>query len=203
MPAPIADPPPRDRLLRADEFLAWLKPGKHADLVDGEIYMHSPVNLRHARLLNFVERFLASYIRRHKLGELHRETFAVRLSSRNVFLPDLCYFTPDQVSRLAPACAPFAPALVIEALSPRTGHLDAGPKFAAYEEHGVNEYWLLDPDHATHQFFRREGEFLTEFAVGAERVESAILPGFWLRRSWLNPDDLPDEDACLSEIAPG
>jgi hypothetical protein len=73
---------------------------------------------------------------------------AVRLSSRNVFLPDLSYFTAEQVARLEATHAPFAPALVVEALSPttaaRTADRAVGPKFAAYEEHGVEEYWILD-----------------------------------------------------------
>ena len=43
---------------------------------------------------------------------------------------------------------PFAPTLVVEALSPNTAERDIGPKFAAYEEHGVNEYWILDPEAA-------------------------------------------------------
>ncbi len=109
------------------EFLDWLVPGVHADLIDGEKFMHSPVNFKHARLLNFLDRLMGSYIESHELGELHREVVAVRLSSRNVFLPDLSYFTPEQVALLEPSHAPFAPTLVVEALSPRTADRDVGP----------------------------------------------------------------------------
>ena len=41
-------------LLTAEDFLEWLEPGTCADLIDGEIFMHSPVSIRHARLLNFL-----------------------------------------------------------------------------------------------------------------------------------------------------
>ena len=37
-------------LLTAEDFLEWLEPGRGADLLDGE--MHSPVSIRHARLLS-------------------------------------------------------------------------------------------------------------------------------------------------------
>src|SRR5438128_12440627 len=104
-------------LLTAEEFLEWLKPGVHADLIDGEIVMHSPVNLRHADLLNFVDHLLRSYIELQKLGRLYREVVAVRLSPRLVFLPDLCFFTNAQVSLLKPTHAPIAPTLVVAALS--------------------------------------------------------------------------------------
>jgi Uma2 family endonuclease len=55
-------------LLTATDFLDWLEPGRHADLIDGEIFMHSPVSIRHADLLNFVDRVLGTYVDRHRLG---------------------------------------------------------------------------------------------------------------------------------------
>src|SRR6266516_2517330 len=189
------------QLWTADDFLDWLKPGIHADLIDGEKFMHSPVNFKHANLLNFLHLLLGMYVEAKKLGEIHREVVAVRLSTRNVFLPDLCFFTNEQVSRLAPAHAPFAPTLVVEALSPWSADRDVGPKFAAYEEHGVQEYWVLDPEHLAHRFYRREGELLVEFASGADLIKAQTVPGFWLKRSWLNPDHLPEVAPCLAETA--
>ena len=190
----------RHELLTAEDFLDWLEPGVHADLIDGEKFMHSPVNIRHARLLNFVDHLLRSYLEHRKLGQLFREVVAVRLSSRNVFLPDLAYFTNEQVEQLEEVYAPIAPTLVVEALSPRTADRDTGPKFAAYEEHGVQEYWILSPDAPIHRFFRREGELLVEFAEGEDRVPAQTIPGFWLKRSWLDPDNLPEVKTCLEEI---
>lgn len=190
------------QLWTADEFLEWLAPGVHADLIDGEKFMHSPVNFKHANLLNFLQLLLGLYIERKRLGRLYREVIAVRLGSRNVFLPDLCFFTNEQVVRLAPAHAPFAPMFVVEALSPGSDDRDTGPKFAAYEEHGVQEYWILDPEHLAHRFYRREGEFLVEFAAGADRIEARTIPGFWVKRSWLNPEQLPAVEACFREICP-
>jgi Uma2 family endonuclease len=187
----------------AEDFLEWLEPGVHADLIDGEKFRHSPVKLRHAKLLNFLDRLVAAYIERKKLGQLFREVVAVRLSSRNAFLPDLAYFTNEQVSRLRPTYAPFAPTLVAEALSPNTADRDVGPKFAAYEEHGVQEYWILDPQTLAHRFYRREGELLVEFAHGEEIIRAQTVAGFWVRRTWLNPDALPEVAGCLDEILRG
>ena len=49
------------------------------------------------RLLNFVHLLMGSYVDARNLGKLYREVVAVRLSARNVFLPDLAFFTQDQV----------------------------------------------------------------------------------------------------------
>ena len=161
------------QLWTADDFLGWLEPGIHADLIDGEKFMHSPVNLRHARLLNFMDHLMRSY---------------------------LAFFTNEQVAGLRHTHAPFAPTLVVEALSPNTADRDVGPKFAAYEEHGVQEYWVLDPETLAHRFYRREGELLVEFGHGEEVIRAQTVPGFWLKRCWPNPEQLPQVAACLDGI---
>ena len=167
--------------------------------------MHSPVSFRHATILNFLDRLLAAYVERHDLGRVDRENIALRLGPRDVFMPDLMFFNRAQVARLRPDYADFAPALVVEALSPRTAARDVGPKFAAYETHGVEEYWVLDPQTLAHRFYRRDasgGELLVEFAAhGEERIESRAVPGFWLRREWLDPGAPPPVAACLREVA--
>ena len=69
-----------DQILTADEFLAWLEPGTLADLIDGTIRMHSPVSLRHARLLSFVDRLVRSYV--EELRSSRSSQTAKRQSSR-------------------------------------------------------------------------------------------------------------------------
>jgi Uma2 family endonuclease len=189
-----------DEALSAREFLDWLEPDIHADLIGGEIFMHSPVSLKHARLLNFVDLLLRLYLSEHQLGELFREVVAVRLSERNVFLPDLCFFSNDQIPLLEPNCAPIAPKLTVEVLSPSSATRDFRQKFSAYEEHGVEEYWILDPEEHRHRFYRRDGALLKEYAVGDEKIEATTIPDFFLRRSWLNQPAFPDVKVCLTEI---
>lgn len=188
------------RLLTAEEFLDWLQPGVFADLIGGEIIMHSPVNLKHAGLINFLECLLRMYLEEEELGALHRETVAVRLGPREMFMPDLAYFTSEQARLLEPTHAPLAPTLVVEALSPATAKLDTGRKFAAYELHGVQEYWILDPDDLKHRFYQREGELLVEFGKSEDVIRSASIPGLWVKRAWLHPVKHPKVAEALREI---
>ena len=187
-------------LLTSEEFLNWLQPGTRADLIGGFIDMHSPVQFDHSKLTAFLDRLLGLYIEEEQLGELHREQIAVRLSPRETFMPDLAFFTNAQVARLPESHAPFAPTFVCEVLSPSSVKRDTEQKFAAYELHGVQEYWVLDPRKLVHRFYRRHVDVLEEFAEGAERIESVSIPGFWVKRAWLNPDKPPTVKACLAEI---
>jgi Uma2 family endonuclease len=70
----------------------------------------------------------------------------VRLAEGVVVQPDVLWLAPDSL------CVPvgdayFAgpPDLVVEVLSPSTARYDRREKFAAYEKHGVREYWIIDP----------------------------------------------------------
>ena len=187
-------------LLTSEEFLDWLQPGIHADLVGGRIHLHPPANLKYADLLNFLGHLLASYIEAESLGELYRTSVAVRLSPRETFMPDLAFFTNAQVARLPETHAPFAPTWVCEVLSPSSVKRDTEQKFAAYELHRVPEYWVLDPRKLVHRFYRLHVDVLEEYAEGADRIESMSIPGFWVKRAWLNPEKLPTVKSCLAEI---
>ena len=188
-------------LLTASDFLEWLEPGQQADLIDGEVFMHSPVPTRHAGLLNFVDAVLRLSIDRRGLGTLFREVVAVKLGCRNVFLPDLAFYGSDRSDAIKETHAEGAPDLVVEVLSRRTAERDIGPKFAEYEQHGVREYWILDPETLAHRFYRLEGEELVEYADGAVgRIDSQVLDGFFLRRAWLDPAALPRIDDAMGEI---
>ena len=119
-----------------------------------------------------------------------------------MFLPDLAFYRADRRPRIRDNHVEGAPDLVVEALSPRTADRDVGPKFAEYEQHGVEEYWILDPATLAHRFYRRQGELLVEYAVGGERIDSRVVTGFFLRREWLNPDNLPSIAETLA-LLPG
>ena len=72
------------------------------------------------------------------------------------------------------------PDLVVEVLSPRTRRRDKTLKFGAYEEAGVPEYWLVDPDARTVEVYVCEkGNGYVEFVRGGlgEEVWSSALPG--------------------------
>lgn len=77
-----------------------------------------------------------------------------------------------------------------------------GPKFAAYEEHGVSEYWVLDRKRWRIGFYRREegGELVEEFAAGEEIIRSRAVAGFWVKRAWLKA--LLEVAGALAEIVP-
>ncbi len=184
----------------AKDFMEWLEPGRSADLIDGQIFVRAPVSIRHANLVNFLDRLLGTYIDRDRLGELFREVVAVRLGSGSVFQPDLAFYRAERRSAFHPNHIEGAPDLVVEVLSPGTASRDSGPKFTAYERHGVIEYWMLNPQTLVHRFYRRVGDELVECAEGSAKVESQVVTGFFVMREWLDPERLPPLTESLATI---
>ena len=123
------------------------------------------IPIRHADLLNFVDGLLRAYVDQPGLGLLYREVVAVRLASRNVFMPDLAFYRSERAHLVRETHIDGPPDLVVEVSSNRTADRDVGPESAEYEP-------------------------LVEYAHDAARIESATVNGFVVMRNWLNPTAL-------------
>jgi Uma2 family endonuclease len=67
------------------------------------------------------------------------------LDDENVFQPDVLWMREGGKCRVEGKFLHGAPALVVEILSPATQQYDKNHKFRIYEQHGVEEYWIVDP----------------------------------------------------------
>jgi Uma2 family endonuclease len=83
--------------------------------------------------------------------EVYTAPFDVRLPSGDgdeqtftVVQPDISIICDK--SKLDDRGCVGAPDLIVEILSPATSKKDAKDKFYLYEENGVKEYWMVDPD---------------------------------------------------------
>ena len=74
------------------------------------------------------------------------------------------------------------PDLVIEILSSTTSNRDRGLKLKAYARHGVEEYWIVDPDQEAIEVYRlgREKYSLSQVFREPEILASSMLPNFAL-----------------------
>ena len=73
----------------------------------------------------------------------------VVLSDANVVQPDLLFVSRECEHIITRANIQGAPDLAVEIRSPSTAERDLTVKRRLYAEHGVREYWLVDPDAMT------------------------------------------------------
>jgi Uma2 family endonuclease len=85
--------------------------------------------------------------------------------------------------------------LVVEVISPgsRNRKRDTQEKFREYERAGVREYWLIDPKLKTARFYiaSPERRFVESLPEDDGVYRSTVVPGFFLRLSWLWQSPMP------------
>jgi hypothetical protein len=74
--------------------------------------------------------------------------------------------------------------VVFEVLSPRNTVFEMARKFAFYEEHGVEEYYIYDPDNNHLTVYLRRGEILARI----RKVEGFVSPRLGIRFDTSGPE---------------
>ncbi len=117
-------------------------------LIDGEVVIGMAPNVKHQRIvMKIIAKFLV--IAEQKQGEVLASPIEVYLDEYNIYEPDVLYLTPDSNCAVTDKNLRGAPELVVEVLSPSTAKHDRSGKFQAYQQHSVQEYWIVDPVHET------------------------------------------------------
>lgn len=172
-----------DESEQRQEFYRQITDGDKAEFINGEIIFHSPVKLRHNASSGNLYRLLSTFVMTHDLGFVGYEKILIALS-RNDYEPDICYFNPDKAASFTPDQMRFpAPDLVVEVLSDSTEQNDRGVKFEDYADHGVAEYWIVDPDGESVEQYRLasdEERAHYELHIKAQTgvIRSFVLPAF-------------------------
>lgn len=117
-------------------------------LIDGEVITAMPPIPKHQAIVGEIL-FLLMTIARKLGGKAFTSPIEVYLDEYNIYEPDVLYLTPDSNCMIEEKRLRGAPELVVEVLSPSTAKHDRQEKYMAYEKHGVQEYWIVDPAHET------------------------------------------------------
>lgn len=115
-------------------------------LINGEVVIGMPSIPKHQRIVREILVMLTVLARKIG-GEAYASPIELYLDEHNVYEPDVLYMSPDSKCKVKAKRLEGAPELVVEVLSPSTAKYDKRDKYAGYEQHGVQEYWIVDPVH--------------------------------------------------------
>jgi Uma2 family endonuclease len=187
-----------DRLqMSYEEYLQWADEDTHAEWVEGEVIVHRPAKDIHQATLGFLYGLLALFVAMFNLGRLRFAPFEVKIRpGRSSREPDILFIANKHLDRLSEDRFVGPPDLVVEIVSADSLQRDRRDKFNEYREAGVPEYWIIDPrrnkQRADFYALNENGQYDLFATEEDEKVESRILPGFWLRPDWLwEPDADP------------
>ena len=106
--------------------------------------------------------------------------------------PDVVFVCAENLSRIGGQYLSGPADLVVEIVSPDSRRRDRVEKLAEYEQAGVREYWVLDPNRRQAEFFilGDDGKYGT--ATCPDGIfHSRVLPGMWLKVEWFWQEPLP------------
>ena len=181
---------PQKKLTSA-ELLLLPDDGKRHELIDGVHYVTPSPRIPHQVLVGRIFVAMSNFLTGHQhLGRVFLSPVDVVMSEHNLVVPDLLFVARDQQSILTEANVQGVPALVVEVLSPSTRRRDEGIKRKLFDQKGVREYRVVDPQNCRVSICRRsaDGSFpivSTLTAAADEQIATPLLPGFELSLSEL------------------
>jgi Uma2 family endonuclease len=194
-----------DHPVTYEEFLKWAD-GSFAEWVDGEVIFTSPISLSHNDISVFLTRLLTEFVEVHDLGRVLAAPFQMKLSNvRRGREPDLMFVAKTHLARLTRTYLDGPADLAIEIVSPESVARDRSDKFSEYETEGVCEYWIIDPEAQSADFFvlNDEGRYTRMRLDDTGIYRSTVLDGLWINVNWLWQQPLPPLRQVLRELGLG
>lgn len=196
---------PRRRPRQRVSFEAFMasKADRFAEWVNGEVIEFMPAKKQHQLLAGFLYQLLALYARLSAGGKVMTAPYAMRVlnSARE---PDIMYVRAEGETQMGESYLLGPADLVVEIVCDDSVRRDRDEKYHEYAAAGVREYWVIDPRGGRRRadFFRlvAEGRYELFATEDDTRVESSVLPGFWLNPAWLWEAEARDPLLTLMEI---
>lgn len=182
--------------LTYEEFLREYD-GQYAEYVDGEVFANMSVTEKHDFLTNFLITILTFYVSTKKLGRICGEPYQMKMTLGEKIKgrePDIFFIKTENLDRIKEKFLDGAADLVIEVISPESIVRDTEDKFEEYEAAGVKEYWIINPNRRTVNFYGydEKGKYKMLPILADGKFESRVIEGLWLKIDWFWQDELPN-----------
>lgn len=172
-----------------EEYLRSSSEDVMTEWVDGEVIRMAPVAIRHQEIVVFLVQALGLYVAKHQAGVVLPAPIAMKLEKlARGREPDLLFVSQERTHLLEKTYLNGPADLVVEIVSPESVGRDRGEKFVEYEEAGIREYWLIDPERESAEFYeldQERGRYRAAVTEPEGVYQSRVVPGFFVRVAWL------------------
>ena len=184
--------PARSRMT-LDAFLNNTDEDFFGEWVSGKV-IRLEASEKHQERSGWLYSLLRIFVEEKGLGKVYSAPFPIRLNSTNAARePDLLFVSNDRMNNLHKTYLEGAPDIAVEFISLESRIRDRRDKFYEYAVAGVREYWIVDMERNTADFYLLDSEGLYNPLPlkAGNRFHSEVLSGFWLDAAWLWNDSPP------------
>lgn len=182
-----------------EAFIEWVDEDTSAEWEEGEVIFLSPTTVRHQLLAGFLLSLIGTYVEQQHLGKTIFAPFKMKIPGYGAE-PDVLVVLKQNESRLRKTYLDGPADLVIEVISPDSIERDRVKKFNDYEAAGVAEYWIIDPERETAEFYQLSGGHYVMADMPDGIYHSRELPGMRFPLVWLQVAHQPELLDALRSI---
>ncbi len=161
------------------DYLTWDE-SERWEIIDGTPHMQATPSRAHQEVLMELSVQIHNYLK-GKSCKVYPAPFCVRLDLeksdndiKNVVEPDITIVC--DTSKLDKRGCKGSPEMIIEILSPSTAKLDKIIKLNKYEQAGVQEYWIVEPDQRLVNVFTLDsGKYNIKIYSDEDKVKVSIF----------------------------
>ena len=159
---------------------ARLPEGAPYQLIGGQLIMTPSPIPYHQEISRNLEFKMLAFVEEQGSGHVYYAPLDVFFSDSDVYQPDIIFIRKEREEIIGKTKIEGAPDIVVEILSPSTAYYDLRKKFRVYEQSGVSEYWIVDPELKRIEVYENIGEKFNIYmeAEGEGKVSSKVLKGF-------------------------
>ena len=183
-----------------EEFYSEQYEGSPYEYLDGELAVCEPVSTLHDDLAGFLYAVMRPTFEERGDGVVKGPQYPMRLDPKWSPEPDVTVVRAENVHRIGPQRLEGPADLVIEVASPGDVRRALRLKLPRYREARIPEIWVVDPYARTVLVETFEGQAHRSRVVTADRLDSAVFPGFWIDVSWLWQQPLPSTLGRVRQI---
>jgi len=177
---PVPAPPVKGRFYTYDELVAEMpETNQPCELWEGQLIMSPAPSFYHQKVALRFYKALDAWVAVRQLGEVIASPIDMVLSPHCTVQPDVAFIAQDRRAIIQDVIR--GPAdLVAEVVSLGGRNRDRIEKRDLYEQYGVKEYWIIDPEAETVDLLslvNSRYELVTRSGSG-QTVASRLLTGF-------------------------
>jgi Uma2 family endonuclease len=197
-PEPPAHPVSEEEYYRWSERHGYVR----AEWIDGEVSFMSPVGPTHDDYTWWIGALLRHFVEAKNLGKVKFDTWTrFQIPRPQVRGPDVLFVRQERAGIITDRNVSEPPDFVIEVVSPGDESRDYRDKFLLYEASRVREYWIVDPASESIEAYRLDvhGKYARYYEQDG-KFTSELIPGWYLRSTWLWQRPHPDVLVALAEL---